>query len=183
MTHASRFLILALSVSGPAWANDVFHGWSKDGSFLVYESPTHNELVELYFCQSDPQTSPTWPAALNDLERLDGSLSCVRFLDPNRAPYQWKNAVVLPGATFDAHGMSLKHELVTDGEEAGFVVEAGGKKQVCGASGLTDDSKLQKAWWHPSGRWLAVLIDGKLRHCKLTLKGAPSGKPDKKKKK
>lgn len=184
----TRFLLRALLLSSlaasPAWANDVFHGWSKDGTYLVYESPTHNELVELFFCQSDAAVNPTWPPALNELERLDGSLSCVRFLDPNRAPYQWKNSIVLPAPAFEAQGMALKHELVTDGEEPGFVLEGGGKKQTCAASGLTDDSKLQKAWWHPSGRWLAVLIDGKLRHCKVTLKGAPaSAKVDKKKKK
>jgi hypothetical protein len=181
-----RTLCLALGLLVPSVVfaqGDVFHGWSKDGTWLVYEAHGANDLVELYFCPSDMSVNPTWPAALNELDRVDErGLSCVRFLDANKAPYQWKNLLVPPVAGASAGGLEVHPELSTDGEMPGFVVQAGDKKQVCYASSVRDDSKLQKVWWQAAQRFVAVEIDGQFRHCAVTLKG-PKGaaaKPPKK---
>lgn len=152
----------------------MFHGWSKDGSWLAYEQHDRDDRVELYFCQSDPEVKPTWPAVLNDMDREEGPLSCVRFLDPNKAPYQWKNQLVLPTPAMSHNGITLHQELVSDGETPGFVLEAGDKKQSCYASATRDDSRLQKSWFHPNGRFIAVMIDGNFRHCVITIKGKPA---------
>ncbi len=177
-----RIFLSLLVVAGVASAaeTETFHGWSKDGTWLVYEQHTHDERVELFFCATS-EVSPSWPKALSELDREDGTLSCVRFLDPNKAPYQWKNQLVLPAPASQHQGISVQGELVTDGESPGFVLVAGDKKQACYASGTRDDSKLQKTWFHPSGRFVAALIDGNFRHCAVTLKpGKPAPKGGKK---
>ncbi|MFO0598047.1 MAG: hypothetical protein U0228_22285 [Myxococcaceae bacterium] len=184
----SSALLLAFLAPARALANDaeVFHGWSKDGSWLAFERRDRDERVELYFCQSDPNVPPTWPAVLKDLDKeTDNSLSCVRFLDPNKAPYQWKSQLVLPAPATQHMGLVLQAELVPDGETPGFVVAAGDKKQSCYASATREDSKLQKSWFHPTGKYVAVMIDGNFRHCVLTLKpgkAAPVKTPPNKKK-
>lgn len=173
-------VVAAVFLGVSAWAapaeNEVFHGWSKDGTWLVYEVKGRDERVELYFCQTDQAVNPSWPAPLNGMDREDGTLSCVRFLDPNKAPYQWKNQLVLPATTTSHAGISIQSELVADGETPGFVLVAGDKKQACYASATREDSKLQKSWFHPSARFVAVIIDGNFRHCVVTLKPAKPGK-------
>jgi hypothetical protein len=76
-------------------------------------------------------------------------------------------------------GLEVSHELATDGESPGFVLQAGDKKQSCYASGVREDSKLEKVWFHPSGQLVAAMIDGNFRHCTVTLRAAPP-KPTKK---
>lgn len=176
-----RLLALAVLVfAGTALADtEVFHGWSRDGTWLVYEQHGHDERVELYFCQTDSGVTPSWPAALNTLDREDGTLSCVRFLDPNKAPYQWKNQLVLPAPATSQAGIALSPELSTDGETPGFVLVQGDKKQACYASGTRDDSKLGKSWFHPSTKYVAALIDGNFRHCVVTLKPGKAAPPPK----
>jgi hypothetical protein len=165
------FACCCLLLSGAAFADsEVFHGWSKDGSWLVYEQHTHDDRVELYFCATDSAGQPSWPAALNGLDREDGTLSCVRFLDPNKAPYQWKTQLVLPPPSMSQAGINIMSELSTDGETPGFTLVAGDKKQACYASATREDSKLQKTWFHPSTRYVAAIIDGNFRHCAVTLK-------------
>jgi hypothetical protein len=78
--------------------------------------------------------------------------------------------LVLPAPSPKASGLEVLHELVTEGEAPGFVVVAGDKQQVCYASALRESSKLQKTWFHPSGRFVAAMIDGAFSHCVLTLK-------------
>ena len=151
---------------------EVFHGWSKDGSWLVYEQHAQDDRVELYFCATDMQVQPSWPAALNALDREDGTLACVRFLDPNKAPYQWKNQLVLPPPSMSQGGISISPELATDGETPGFTLVSGDKKQSCYASATREESKLQKTWFHPNMRFVAAIIDGNFRHCAVTLKAA-----------
>ena len=161
-------------LSGVALASgdsEIFHGWSKDGSWLVYEQRTHDERVELYFCATDTEGQPSWPAALSQLDREDtNGLSCVRFLDPNKAPYQWKNLLVLPAPSMSQAGINIAAELSTDGEAPGFTLVSGDKKQSCYASATREDSKLQKTWFHPSTKYVAAIIDGNFRHCVVTLK-------------
>jgi hypothetical protein len=170
----------------PCWAApslaeaEVFHGWSKDGTWLVYEVHGANELVELYFCATSADAKPSWPAQLNELDREEtNGLSCARFMDPNKAPYQWKRQLVLPAAASKSAGLEVLRELVIDGENPGFVVQAGEKKQSCYASAVREDSKLSKSWVHPSGRYVAALIDGNFRHCVVTLKLALKPGPKK----
>ena len=171
-------VVVSLLCSLPALAADaeVFHGWSKDGTWLVYEQRGHDERVELYFCQTDSGVNPSWPAALNGMDREDGTLSCVRFLDPNKAPYQWKNLLVLPAPSTSHAGVSLSPELSSDGDTPGFTLVAGDRKQACYASGTHDDSKVSQSWFHPSAKYVAVFIDGNLRHCVVTLKPSKGGK-------
>ena len=173
-----------LVLSGAALADsEVFHGWSKDGSWLVYEQRTNDDRVELYFCPTDSEVKPSWPAQLNGMDREDGTLSCVRFLDQNKAPYQWKNQLVLPPVSMQQAGITISAELSTDGESPGYTLVSGEKKQSCYASGTREDSKLQKTWFHPSTRFVAAIIDGNFRHCVVTLKPTktPPIKPGKKK--
>lgn len=170
--HLALALILA---AAPPFEGDVFHGWSKDGTWLVYEAVGGNDLVELFFCQTDVNVAPSWPAQLNEADKVEeGKLSCVRFIDINKAPYQWKSKVSLPEASTSFQGISLAEELVTDGEDPGYVLQLGDKKQVCPASGLTERSRLQKLYFHPSGRWVLALIDNRAHHCALTLKPVPA---------
>ncbi len=158
-------------LGGAALADtEVFHGWSKDGSWLVYEQHAQDDRVELYFCATDTGVQPSWPAPLNALDREDGTLSCVRFLDPNKAPYQWKNQLVLPAPSMSQGGISISPELSTDGETPGFTLVSGEKKQSCYASATREESKLQKTWFHPNMRFVAAIIDGNFRHCAVTLK-------------
>jgi hypothetical protein len=184
--RTAAFIGLAITAAAPAFAqSDTFHGWSKDGSYLVYETHGSNDLVELFFCLTATEVNPTWPAALNEMDRLDGSsLSCVRFIDPNKAPYQWRSSLVKPAPGLKSGGVSVMAELVTDGEAPGYVVEHGGKTQTCYVSGIHDGSKLGNVFWHPNGKWVAAMVDGKLAHCAVTVKPAvavksPPGKPAK----
>ncbi|GMU58309.1 MAG: hypothetical protein AMXMBFR34_00720 [Myxococcaceae bacterium] len=168
---------IILLLATPALAQEVFHGWSKDGTWLVFERQEANDLVELHFCATNPEVPPTWPKELNAMEREEGRLSCVRFIDVNKAPYEWKQKVQLPTPANQANGIKVHAELVTDGETPGFALEAGDKLQVCYASGMRESSKLQKTWFHPSGRYAAAQIDGNFHHCIITLKPAkPPGK-------
>ncbi len=157
---------------------ETFHGWSKDGTYLAYQAPGNNDIIELFFCPTDAAVSPSWPAMLNELERTDErGLSCVRFIDSNKAPYQWKNALVLPAPAASNNGIAALSELVTDGESPGITLEAGGKKQSCYVSGLREDSRVAKTWWHGSGHFFAALVDGHFHHCIVTLKGAKAVAP------
>jgi len=167
---------LVVFLSAAAWAGDaeIFHGWSKDASWLVYEQRGTDERIELYFCQTDGAVNPSWPATLHGMDREDGTLSCVRFLDQNKAPYQWKNQLVLPAPSMSQNGITIQSELVTDGETPGFLLMAGGKTQSCYASATREGSKLGKTWFHPTGKFVAAMIDGNFRHCAVTLKGGKS---------
>lgn len=167
-------LVVAMAVgAGPRPDAEVFHGWSKDGTWLVYEVHGRNELVELYFCTLASDIAPSWPKVLNELDREDtNGMSCVRFMDPNKAPYRWKSLLVLPPPSMKQGGLEVSKELVTDGESPGFVVQAGDKKQSCYASGIREDSKLEKVWFHPSGQQVAALIDGNFRNCSVTLRAS-----------
>jgi hypothetical protein len=169
-------LLLALAASAD---QQVFHGWSKDGTWLAWEDHGANDLVELYFCATSAEVKPTWPAALNEAEREEvGGLSCVHLMDPNKAPWQWKAQLVLPAPAQKFNGVEVLHELSLDGDSPGFVLQSGDKKQGCYASGVRERSKLQKTWFHPSGRYVAALIDGNFAHCVVTVKAAaPAGKP------
>lgn len=177
-----RWFLLACVVAAPAWAADPerFYGWSKDGSWLVYEERVDAERTELFFCQTEAEVKPGWPEGLDELEREDShGMSCVRFLDPNKAPYQWQSQLVLPAPATSHAGVSLQAELVPDGETPGFVLLAGDKKEACYASEMRESSKLEKSWFHPSGRYVAVMIDGNFRHCVSSLKPAPVRAPKK----
>jgi hypothetical protein len=178
-----RLALLAVVVLGPvALAADpeIFHGWSKDGSWFVYEVQGANELDELFFCVTSDEVKPSWPAALHELDReAVGGLSCVRYMDPNKAPWQWQAQLALPKQSKFFGAVSIVPELVFEGESPGFVLEAGDKHQVCYASGLRESSKVQKSWFHPTGRFVALIIDGAFRHCVVTVK-APPAKPSKK---
>jgi hypothetical protein len=183
-----RSALLALVLFAlPALADtDTFYGWSKDGSYFVYQSVSGpNDLTELFFCITDEATVPTWPKELNELERMGTPFSCARYTDVNRAPYGWKNAVSLPKPTLNGpNGAKVLTELVLDGERPGYAFEAGGKKLVCYASGLHEDSKLGNVFWQSGGRYLAAFIDGRFIHCDVPLKVVAATKaPAPKKKK
>jgi hypothetical protein len=165
-------MVLALVLAAPASAQDIFHGWSKDGSWLVVERHGPNERVELRFCATGAD-APTWPKELSALEREEeGALSCVRFLDPNKAPYEWKLKLALPPPGPGSAGVSVRPEVVSDGETPGFLLEVGDKTQACSASGVRASSRLRQAWVHPSGRFAAARIDDVLHHCVVTVKPA-----------
>lgn len=182
-TSRASLLALSLLAATPALAqSDVFHGWSKDGTWLVFARPGRNDITELYFCQTS-EVAPKWPALLNDQDKLtEAGLECVRFLDQNKAPYQWQKLVATGVAGTSHNGLAIAAELVTDGESPGFTLEGGGKTQGCYASGTRESSKLQKAFWHPSSKFVAVIIDGQFHHCAVTLKPgkAPATPPKKK---
>jgi hypothetical protein len=184
MMTLSRWLLSAVFLlAGSAGAqSDLFHGWSKDGSWLAFSRPGRNDVVELYFCKTT-EAAPKWPAILNEQDSItEAGLECVRFFDQNKAPYQWQKLVVAGESGNSRHGLVIAPELVTDGESPGFVVEGGGKAQTCVASGLRESSKLQKAFWHASAKFVAVVIDGTFHHCLLTVKaGKPPATPPKKK--
>lgn len=171
---------LLLAASSALAEGDTFLGWSKDGTWLVFESKGLNDAVEVFFCATGQGANPTWPAALNDMDRADErTLSCVRFVDPNRMPLDWQKLLVLPAPSMQSGALRVLPELVGDGDAPGFMLEAGGKKQVCVAASVREDSRLGAVWWHPNGKWVAAVIDGALRHCAVTLK-APAGKGKKK---
>ncbi|MBL8934303.1 MAG: hypothetical protein JNM69_07110 [Archangium sp.] len=180
----SLLIALTLAQAAPALAqSDVFHGWSKDGSWLVFARPGKNDITELYFCQTT-EAAPKWPALLNEQDKMtEAGLECVRFLDQNKAPYQWQKLVTAGDSKPAQGGLAIAAELVTDGESPGFVVEGGGKTQSCYASGTREASKLQKSYWHSSLKYVAVVIDGTFHHCVLTVKPgkAPPAAPPKKK--
>lgn len=184
MNTVAKSLLLASLVSLPALAEtDVFHGWSKDGSWLVFQRPGRNDIVELYFCQTS-EAAPKWPALLNEQDKMtESGLECVRFLDLNKAPYQWQKLVSHGDVGTAVKGLAIAAELVTDGETPGWTIEGSGKTQTCYASGLRESSKLQKAFWHPSLKFSAVIIDGNFHHCLVTVKPgkAPAPAPPKKK--
>ncbi len=180
-TSTLALTLLAL----PAFADtDTFFGWSKDGSYFVYQQVSGpNDLTELFFCPTEEGNPPTWPKELNELERSGSPFSCARYTDVNRAPYGWKAVLVLPKPTLQGPNARALTELVTDGERPGYAFEAAGKKTVCYASGLHEDSKLGHVYWHPNGRFLAAFIDGRFVHCDVPLKaGAPVVKAPPKKK-
>ena len=171
-----RPLVIACLVASGALAADPekFYGWSKDGSWLVFEERIDAERRQLYFCQTEAETKPSWPEGVDELEREDShGMSCARYLDPNKAPYQWQLQLVLPAPATQQGGVSLQAELVPDGETPGFVLLAGDKKEACYASEMRESSKLEKSWFHPSGHYVAVMIDGNFRHCVTSLKPAP----------
>lgn len=177
MSWRPSVLMALVATASVASEPEVFHGWSKDGTWLVYEVHGENELVELYFCATTADVPPSWPKVLEELEREETSgLSCVRFLDPNKAPYRWKAQLVLPAPSMKHGGVEVSRELATDGETPGFVLQATGKKETCYASGLGESSKLERVWFHPKGQWVAALIDGTFRHCAvpLSLRPAPA---------
>lgn len=181
-------LTLSLSlISNAALASsdsDTFFGWSKDGTWFAHQTVSGpNDVTELFFCATDKEIQPSWPKDVDDLERIDGRVSCVRYADPNRAPYGWKTQLQLPKPSpTGPSNMRVEKEYSFDIERPGYVVDVGGNKKVtCYVSGLRDDSKLGNVYWHPNGRWVAAYIDGSLVHCDVPLKAGPSpGKPVKK---
>lgn len=179
-------LTFALLAAAPAFADtDTFFGWSKDGSYFVYQQVSGpNDLVELFFCATDENVPPTWPKDVNELERSGAPFSCARYTDVNRAPYGWKNGVSLPKPSMTGPaGQKILTELVLEGERPGYAFEVGGKKTVCYASGLHEDSKIKEVYWQPGGRFLAAFIDGRFIHCDVALKPAPPVKKETGKKK
>jgi len=158
---------------------ETFHGWSKDGSWLVYEQRFDDDRGELYFCATDAEVQPTWPVALHEADRLSGPLSCVRFLDPNKAPYQWKSQLLRPSPPRE-----VTVELATEGDELGWVVARGKERQLCPIANLAPGATLEQSWLHPSGRYAAAMIDGRLVHCALSAKRGktPVKSPPRKKK-
>jgi hypothetical protein len=171
----AAFLALVL-FAVPAFADtDTFYGWSKDGTYFVYQSVSGpNDLTELFFCVTDEAVPPTWPKELNDLERMGSPFSCARYTDVNRAPYSWKANVSLPKpSAAGPNGAKVLTELVLDGERPGYAVEAGGKRTVCYASGLHEDSKLGNVYWQAGGKYLAAFIDGRFLHCDVPMKVGP----------
>jgi hypothetical protein len=171
----------ALAVERP---DETFYGWSKDGTWYVWQAVTGpNETTELYFCQSDPAVEPTWPKDLNELEKESSPKNCVRFTDPNRAPYGWKAQVALPKPATSLGKSRVLMELIYDGEQPGYVIETGDKdkekKTVCYASGLNENSKLGLVYWHPAGKWVAAFVDGHFTHCDQPLKASAAEKPAK----
>lgn len=186
MTTVRALLVLCFTVftASPAFAasgDDTFFGWSKDGSWFAYQSVSGpNDLTELFFCITDEAVAPTWPAALNEMDRIETPFSCVRFTDPNRAPLGWKAQLVLPKPSLSGpNGFRVSHELQLDGERPGYVVERKDEKTTCYVSGLRETTKLGQVWWHPNGKLLAATVDGKFVACDRPL---PAVAPEKKKK-
>ena len=177
-----RFVSLLVLCSFAAFAADTsqFHGWSKDGSWFAHQSVSGpNETTELFFCATDKESQPSWPKDVDELERLDGRVSCVRYSAPNRAPYGWKNLLALPKPSPNGpNAMRVEKEYSFDIDRPGYVVDiGGGKKVTCYVSGLREDSKLGAVYWHPNGRWVGAFVDGVFTHCDVPLKAGPPGKP------
>jgi hypothetical protein len=161
-------ILLSAVIGSAALADaDIFHGWAKDGTWLAFQSSGSNEVVELSFCATSADVPPTWPAALNEMERESGPLSCVRFIDANKAPYQWQSKMVLPAPTMKQGGMTVQKEMVAEGEVTGIAVLRNNQTHVCAVPGVRDSSQLQKAWFSPNGKFLAAVVDGTFRHCLL----------------
>jgi hypothetical protein len=180
MRRLALFLILSSPALGATGDSDTFLGWSKDGSWFARQTVSGpNELTELFFCATDKEIQPSWPKDLDDLERQDGRVSCVRYTDPNRAPYGWKTQVQVPKPSpTGPNGLKVEKEYSFDIERPGYVVDVGGGKKVtCYVSGLREDSKLGNVYWHPSGRWVGAYIDGTFVHCDVPLKPGAPGKP------
>jgi hypothetical protein len=172
-----RFVLVLVLAAVPAWAvshdSDTFLGWSKDGTWFAHKTVSGpNEVTELFFCATDKEVQPTWPKDLNEREREDGRISCVRFVDPNRAPYGWQAQLIPPKPTgAGPNGAHIDKEFSNDVDRPGYVVEIGDKKTTCYVSGLRDDSKLGAIYWHPGGRWVGAFVDGIFTHCDVPLKG------------
>ncbi len=183
------WLAVAFAVSTAAWAGsaDVFHGWSKDASWLVYESAQRDDRVALFFCKTEKGKNPNWPAELNEGELMNDRLAeCVRFIDPNKAPYLWKKLLLLPEVSARLGKSTVKSELVLDGENPGLVIETPAGLQFCYVSALKETSAIEKVWWHPSSRAVAAVVDGRLTSCVLAAaptqpktKAARNGTPPK----
>ncbi len=187
MRSVTFVLLVASARALAAGDSDTFLGWSKDGTWFAHQSVSGpNDTTELFFCATDKDVPPTWPKDVNELERMDGRVSCVRYSDPNRAPYGWKAQLQLPKPTgAGPNGARVDKEYSFDVERPGYVVVIGEKKTTCYVSGLSEDSKLGPIYWHPNGRWVGAFIDGVFTHCDVPLKaGAPVKPPgsDKKKK-
>lgn len=166
-------------LAAPADA-DTFFGWSKDGTWFAHQTVSGpNEVTELFFCATDKETQPSWPKGVDDLERQDGRISCVRFADPNRAPYGWKAQLTLPKPSpTGPNGLKVEKEYSFDVERPGFMVDiGGGKHTTCYVSGLREDTKMGNVYWHPNGRWVAAYMDAVLVHCDVPLKPGKDGKP------
>lgn len=181
--HRLALALSLISTAALASDSDTFFGWSKDGTWFAHQTVSGpNEVNELFFCATDKDSQPSWPKDVDELERLEGRVSCVRYADPNRAPYGWKAQLQLPKPSITGpSSMRVEKEYSFDVERPGYVVDlGGGKKTTCYVSGLRDDSKLGNVYWHPNGRWVAAFIDGSLVHCDVPLKTGPPGKPLKK---
>lgn len=174
-----RIWVLAaclFSFASQAADSETFFGWSKDGTWFARQTVSGpNEVTELFFCATEKAVVPTWPKDLNDMERQDERISCVRFADPNRAPYGWKVQLVLPKPSLEGpNKIRVEKEYSHDVERPGYVVDLGANKKItCYVSGLRDDSKLGHVYWHPNGRWVAAFVDDVLVHCDVPLKAAP----------
>jgi hypothetical protein len=169
--------LLSAVIGSAALADaDVFHGWSKDGTWLAYQSSGSNEVVKLSFCATNAEVAPSWPAPLNEMERESGPLSCVRFIDSNKAPYQWQSKMVLPTPSMKHGGMTVQKEMVAEGEVTGIAVVRNNQTHVCSVPSVRDSSQLQQTWFSPNGKFLAAIVDGTFRHCLLAL-AEPNGGP------
>ncbi len=178
-------LLLTVLCASAAFADtDTFYGWSKDGTWFAWQRVSGpNDLTELFFCLTDENVPATWPKDLNQMDRMDNPKSCVRFQDPNRAPYGWKNSLSLPKPTLGGpNGFKVLTELSQDGEHPGYVVEDKAGKRISCYVTVNEDSKLGHVWWHPGGRWVAAMVDNHFVHCDQPLKAAEPEKPVKKKK-
>jgi hypothetical protein len=148
---------------------DIFHGWAKDGTWYAFETHGSNDTLELHLCQTKmalgAKIRSSWPVESSELD----ASKCVHFLDANKAPWQWKSKLQLPPPSHKWKGFSVSTEVQHGVDDSGFVVEDKTEKQVCPASGLREDSKIQSVWWNASGHLVAALIDGQFRHCEVTL--------------
>lgn len=171
LRNARTLAFVALSLSGSAFAQaDTFFGWSKDSSWYAYQSVSGpNDTVELFFCPVPGEAAPSWPKEFDALERVDEKNRCVRYLDPNRAPYGWKTKLAVPKSGSKSGSMKVLPEPSTDATEPGFVVVHGDKKIVCECTGVRESTKLGTVFWSSDGRWVAAQLDGVLQHCPVPL--------------
>src|SRR5258706_13752009 len=95
--RVSALVLVLISTTAFAGDSDTFFGWSKDGTWFAHQTVSGpNEVTELFFCSTEKESQPSWPKDVDELERLDGRISCVRYSDPNRAPYGWKTHLLPP---------------------------------------------------------------------------------------